>query len=304
MAVFTAQRSERIDTFLAKELKISRATVQILIKEGCVFIDAKKVLKASQRVHEGEKVAFVEKKKEKKVALQKNARLPVSCVFENKNVLVISKPAGVLAHPTHYNKKTTVANWLLAHYPDVKDVGEHSDRPGIVHRLDKDTSGLMVIARTQESFFNLKHQFASRTMHKKYFALVLGVPKERSGEIDYPLSVSLKGTVKRKADTRTNKGTPALTKWRVKETFGKDFALLEVEPKTGRTHQIRVHLAAIHHPVVGDPLYGGKLTKQLGLKRQFLHAFYLKLKDVDDQVIAVEISLSRDLEDVLAHIPH
>jgi 23S rRNA pseudouridine1911/1915/1917 synthase len=299
MALFTAESPERIDTFLAKETQESRTKIQEAIKGGLVFVNATKILKPSFRLCIGDKIAFTAPKKPEAQALVPTPHLPIRIVFENNNLIVIEKPAGILSHPTFYDREGTVVNWLLAHYPDIKTVGDNPERPGLVHRLDKNTSGLMVVAKTQESFLNLKRQFQDRTIHKKYVALVVGVPKETSGIIDYPLLVSLGGTVKRKVDKKKIAGTPALTHWKTIRTFGETYALLEVEPKTGRTHQIRVHLAAIHHPVVGDPLYGGKLAMQLGLPRQFLHAYYLEFKDLDATALSFESQLPSDLQEVI-----
>ncbi|PIT92828.1 MAG: RluA family pseudouridine synthase [Candidatus Harrisonbacteria bacterium CG10_big_fil_rev_8_21_14_0_10_42_17] len=305
MAVFTAEQrnhGERLDVFLSKQLNLPRATIQLLIKGGSVFINAKKILKSSQRVRENDRVAFAERKQTKQALVAPNASVPLTLVFENQNVVVIEKPAGILSHPTKFNRDYTVVNWLLAHFPEMKLVGDHEERPGLVHRLDKDTSGLMVAARTEEAFYNLKAQFAQHTISKQYLALVLGIPKERSGTITFPINVSLKRTVKRKVDRSHKTGTPATTHWKIRKTFADTFALLDVKIETGRTHQIRVHLAAIHHAVVGDRLYGGRPAMELGLKRQFLHAYSLSFKDVDGNILAFEIDLPKDLQDVLSRI--
>lgn len=207
-------------------------------------------------------------------------------LYQDKNVLAINKPAGLLVHPTRISKEKTLIDWLLKNYPEVKNVGDDPKmRPGIVHRLDKDTSGVMVIARNQKAFEYLKKLFQTKQIKKTYIALVWGKIEQRSGIIEKPLGLKT-GSLKR--TVRTEKARmvkEAKTIYRVKkyvvlrqaqDNKVVDATLLEVEPLTGRTHQIRVHLASIGHPVVGDTLYSRRVVPA-GLKRQFLHAESIEL---------------------------
>ncbi|MBI2024894.1 MAG: RluA family pseudouridine synthase [Candidatus Harrisonbacteria bacterium] len=192
-------------------------------------------------------------------------------LYQDADVVVINKPAGLLVHPVKISTEPTLTAWLLEKFPEIRNVGDDPEnRPGIVHRLDKATSGVMVIPRTQKAFEFIKNQFQKRTVKKTYIALVWGKVAQTSGLIDKPLAIKTGST---KRTTRIIGGKmvkEAKTAYRVKKLIG-NFTLLEVEPLTGRTHQIRAHLASIGHPVVGDKIYGKKLPPE-GLSRMFLHA--------------------------------
>ncbi len=200
-------------------------------------------------------------------------------IYEDKDVVVLNKPAGLLVHPikAHPNPKKTLVDWLIKKYPSIKKVGDEPDnRPGIVHRLDQGTSGVMIAAKNQKAFEFLKRQFQSRQTRKVYTTLVWGTFDMRSGIIEKPIGIktgTLKRTVKIDADTKLVKD--AKTIYRVVQEIG-PYSLVEVEPLTGRTHQIRVHLAALKHPVVGDRLYSQRDVPE-GMTRMFLHASSLEL---------------------------
>lgn len=207
--------------------------------------------------------------------------LPV--IYEDNDLVAIDKPAGIMTHPDGRSSEETVSDWFAARYPQSAHVGETQKlqdgteilRPGVVHRLDRETSGILVLAKTPEAHAFLKSAFQNREIEKSYLAFVHGVPKERKGRIEFSIGRSRKDFRLRSAQPKA-KGAlrEAITEYEVLADTGKS-ALLLVRPLTGRTHQIRVHLKAIHHPVIGDELYGPGKGAALGLSRLALHAFRL-----------------------------
>lgn len=276
---------QRLDIFCsAYSPDKSRSRLQKAIKEGEIVVNGD-VVKPSYAVREGDlvlvaasDVAVVEPGEEEEVP-------DIQIVHEDKDLVVIDKPAGVLVHPTgadSLNSLNTVAGWFKQRYPEAAEVGEDSARPGIVHRLDKNTSGLMVLAKTDSSFESLKKQFKKLGAKKEYLALVYGVPGMGEGRINQAISRSKKNPSRRtivpKEKDFLMKGKPAITEWKKECSFGDKFALLRVFPLTGRTHQIRVHMHFIGHPMVGDELYVFKRQKPpVGAGRQLLHAEKLTL---------------------------
>lgn len=235
-------------------------------------------------------------------------------IYKDKNFLAVYKPAGLLVHPVKLESgDPALTDWLLENYPEVKNVGDLPTgrqviqiRPGIVHRLDKDVSGIMLVARNQKYFEYLKNLFQTRQIKKNYLALVYGKIKSKTGIIDKPISIK-SGTIKRTVwHGKDEKG--AVTEYRVikflklkvesDEEKEQIFSLVEVSPKTGRTHQIRIHLASIGHPIVGDTLYGKK-TNPFNLKRIFLHAESLEFSPAEGERIKLEAALPEELEDLL-----
>lgn len=198
-------------------------------------------------------------------------------IFEDKEILILNKPFGLLVHGTKHSNESTLVDWLLQTHPETRGIGEDPERPGIVHRLDKDTGGIMVVAKTQSSYERLKHLFSSRKMEKKYIALVWGIIKHDTGIIDKPIGFK-RGEAKRTTHT-TKKTREALTEYRVRTRYkNASMTLVELVPKTGRTHQLRVHMASIGHPIVGDKLYGRKnFTLPFELPHQFLFAYSLEI---------------------------
>ncbi len=207
----------------------------------------------------------------------------IPVVYENKNLLVVDKPAGILVHPVKNEKNT-----LIDYFPSTK----------LIHRLDRDTSGLLLLAKNKNTYNWLKDQFKSRKVTKKYLALVQGTPKQKTGIITKSISRSKKrGRIQTTAPI--GKRRTAITRYKLLKSYGK-YSLLEVSPKTGRTHQIRVHLASIGHPIVGDEKY--KFKRQSSppeLDRQFLHASYLKFKTPEDKIIELESKLPEKLAKIL-----
>ena len=233
----------------------------------------------------------------------------LNIVYEDKNFLVLNKPAGVVVHPDKNHAQNTLVQEIVKEYPEIRKVGEDLTRPGIVHRLDKDTSGILVVARNQETFDYLKSIFQKREIKKTYLVLVSGVIKNDNGVIDLPIGRSRKDSRRRIAGKgASGKLREAVTEYKVVKRFS-DFTFLEARPLTGRTHQIRAHFAAISRPVACDKIYGGKNLRHppfmaeadcpAGLVRQFLHAWKLEFVSSSGARMSFEADLPKDLGEVL-----
>ncbi|MBI3305058.1 RluA family pseudouridine synthase [Candidatus Parcubacteria bacterium] len=233
--------------------------------------------------------------------------MDLKVISETAAYVVVNKPAGVLTHPTSRAEPDTIIAAVLKRWPEVGRVGDSTIRPGLVHRLDRDTSGALIIAKTQRMFTELKSLFQKRKVNKTYLALVHGTVREDEGFVDLAIGRSTKGSVRRvTALSRVAKDLKsARTRFRVLKrlTAGKtDFALLEISPETGRTHQIRVHLAHLGHPVAGDELYRQKRTAPpTGLKRLFLHALRLEIPFPDGEK-TFESPLPAELKTILSSL--
>ncbi|HLM84342.1 MAG TPA: RNA pseudouridine synthase [Candidatus Bathyarchaeia archaeon] len=207
-------------------------------------------------------------------------------IFENQDIIVVDKPAGLAVHPGVGTEEKTLVDFLLEKFPEIKTVGDVPEiRPGIVHRLDKETSGVMVVARNQKTFEYLKDLFKNRKIEKKYLALVFGTLKEKEGKVEGEMGRSKKDFRKQslvRGKISVRKERYSLTHYAVKKEFEK-YSLLEVSPKTGRMHQIRVHLHSIGHPIVGDKKYTFKAFKNISAPRMFLHASSLSFTGPDGE---------------------
>jgi 23S rRNA pseudouridine1911/1915/1917 synthase len=229
-------------------------------------------------------------------------------LYEDKDLLLVDKPAGWLVHGVYHkgeakHNEETLVDWIANKYPEIKDIGDvPAQRGGIVHRLDRETSGVMVIARTQESFVYLKKLFQTRDIHKTYQALVWGNLKNDSGVIDKPISI-IDGSVKRTV-FKGKMSREAVTEYKVLGRYvgeGEPLTLVEVSPKTGRTHQIRVHFSSMGHSVVGDKLYGKK-GSIAGLERQFLHAYKIEFTSPSGKKIIGMSELPAELSNIVASL--
>ncbi len=264
--ILTANREdagERLDLFLSRfGLWPSRSFVQKIIANGGVTIDGK-VLKASYRLEEGDRITV--SWEEPKPLMAEPEAIPLDILYEDADLIVVNKPRGMVVHPAAGNYRGTLVNALLDHCRDLSGIGGVI-RPGIVHRLDKDTSGILVAAKNDFAHLHLAAQLKARTMKRVYQVLVHGNPPE-SGRVEAPIG---RDPVARKKMAVVANGKPAATNYRVVEYFSK-FALLEARLESGRTHQIRVHLSYIGYPVVGDPLYGRK-REIVPISGQALHA--------------------------------
>jgi 23S rRNA pseudouridine1911/1915/1917 synthase len=270
--ISSADAGQRLDVFcVAHAPGASRAAIQRAIKNGDIQVNQETV-KPRQIVREGDVVSItLPEAAEAQAAEVAIPECPI--IYEDRDVVVIDKPAGLAVHPGAGQPQATVAAWFAARYLDSVSVGD-PDRPGIVHRLDKDTSGVLILAKTQKAYDHLKSQFERRRAHKDYLALVFGVPGEPKGRINRALLRSKHNPLRRTIDPA---GKEAVTEWRLEEKFARH-ALLRVWPLTGRMHQIRVHLHFLGFPIVGDALYVFKRQKPPhGVRRQLLHAEKLTL---------------------------
>jgi 23S rRNA pseudouridine1911/1915/1917 synthase len=291
----------RLDVYLASQFEgWSRARLQRLIENEDVLVNGK-VAKPSYKLREHDEIEVELIAPPADFFTPEN--IPLEIVYEDETLAVVNKPAGLVVHPAAGTPSGTLANALAYHFQQLPDRGV---RPGIVHRLDRDTSGLLVVAKTEAALENLSDQFRDRTVFKSYLALVHGRVAS-SGKVDQPLA--------RDPSNRTRMavvrgGRNALTLYRVRQAFDR-FTLLDVELKTGRTHQIRVHLEWLKHPVVGDETYGGGRDNTIqdpqlrarirNLKRQFLHAEKLGFKHpVSQEFVKFESALPKDLTELLA----
>ena len=258
-----SDEGQRLDTYVASLLnRLSRSQVQRLIQDGLVRVNGSPA-RPSSRIKRGDSVHIeaMPRGLEEKPLPEK---LPLRIVYEDQDIIVVDKPPGLTVHPAPGHPRGTLVNALLARYPELEAVGEPS-RPGLVHRLDADTSGLMVVARSPRSYADLSRQLKEHSFTKVYLALVKGRLQPAEGVIDAPIARNPRSRQKMGV---VEGGRASLTEYRTIEALD-GFTLLEARLKTGRTHQIRVHMSAIGHPIAGDSKYGGRATF---LRRQFLHA--------------------------------
>jgi len=285
-------RGKRLDSYLAEQMPaLSRSRIERLIAEGKVTVNGA-ATKAGYRLRGGE-VIEVSLPPERSAELVPED-IPLHIVYEDKEMLAVDKPAGMVVHPAPGHESGTLVNALLAHWPELASL----DRAGIVHRLDRYTSGLLLVAKTEEIRQMLQDQFRHRQVQKVYLALVMGRLTPREGRIEAPLG---RDPLHRQKMAVVSHGRPASTGYRVCEYLGK-FTFLEVYPRTGRSHQVRVHLSAVGHPVVGDRVYGPP-SDPLKLGRYFLHAWRLGFTHPSEAVwIQLETELPPALTQVLEEL--
>ncbi len=262
----------RLDRFLSQKLKdysLSRSTIQKLIEEGRILLNSKRA-KQSVKVTIGDVITVILPEKREVGLIPEKIDLDI--IYEDDSIIVLNKPAGMVVHPSPGHNSGSLVNALIAYTDNLSTVGAPL-RPGIVHRLDKDTSGVIVIARNDFAHYNLASQFLKREVKKLYRCIVAGSVKKDSGRIEKFIGRS-EGD-RKKISSRTRYGKVSLTEWKVMERFN-NFTMLNVLPHTGRTHQIRVHLSEMHHPIIGDRIYGGKralhLPEGIDGRHLYLHA--------------------------------
>jgi 23S rRNA pseudouridine1911/1915/1917 synthase len=296
-----ALAGERVDRVVSMLTDLPRAEVAALIEDGGVRIGGRTVTTRSRRVREGDRLEVDVPERPEAAALAPDPSVVLSVVHVDESVIVVDKPAGLVVHPGAGNPMGTMVQGLLAAYPDLAalpDAGAgEPDRPGIVHRLDAGTSGLLVVARTPDAYHSLVAQLSARDVTRQYRALVLGVVEANAGEIDAPIGRADADPTRM---TVANAGREARTRYEVRERFAEPVPVTELACRleTGRTHQIRVHLAAIGHPVVGDARYGGA-RPALPLRRPFLHAELLGFRHpASGEAVSFDSPLPADLVEV------
>ncbi len=299
---------QRLDVFCTTQMVgYSRSALQKAIKEGKVTVNGTPV-KSRYILKSGDDIAIDIQAPIAVVQDPENVPvLKIPIIYEDRDVVVIDKPAGVAVHAGVGIVSGTIADWFKARYPDAKDVGEEG-RAGIVHRLDKDTSGVMILAKNETAYIHLKNQFQMRHVRKEYLALVFGVPGGKDGRITRPLMRSRRNPMRRAVVDEKDIATlklrrahkEAATEWQVERKFGSSYALLRVLPFTGRMHQIRVHLHFLGYPIVGDHLYTFKRKKQpQGVKRQLLHAEKLTIELPNEKRKTFIAPLAEDFDEVV-----
>jgi len=266
---------ERIDRYLADHLPdLSRSRIQKLIEQGQVWVNEAICTSKKVDVQEGDRIVLVIPDAEP-LDLQPE-HMPLEILYEDDQLLILNKPAGLVVHPAPGHAGGTLVNALLAHCPDLEGIGG-VQRPGIVHRLDKDTSGAIAIAKTDLAHQNLQAQFKTKTARREYLAIIYGVPATPSGTIDAPIGRHPVDRKKMAVVTEDRGGRRAVTHWQIEERLG-NYTLMRFQLETGRTHQIRVHSAFMGHPVVGDPAYSAGRAIGVRLHGQALHAWKLTLQ--------------------------
>lgn len=279
--------------------EISRSRLKQLIEAGALSVDGKRVDDPAAKARAGQSVELLMPVPEP--AVPQGEDIPLTIVFEDKHVIVLDKQAGLVVHPAAGNRDGTLVNALIAHCGDTLPGIGGELRPGIVHRIDKDTTGLMVVAKTEKAHTSLGKQFAAHAVTRVYKALVWGVPRLLAGTIDADLGRSPLN--RQKVAVLRIGGKPARTHYKVVETFGATAALVECRLETGRTHQVRVHMAHLGHPLIGDPVYGRPRSipgLALGIERQALHAAVLGFHHPGlDRSVLFESELPADFRETL-----
>ncbi len=287
---------ERLDAYIASKLNsISRTNVKRLVEDGNIVVNGR-VQKVSYKVQENDEIN-VEIPEAKELDIQAE-NIPIEVIYEDSDIIVVNKPKGLVVHPANGNWDGTLVNAIMAICKDSLSGIGGEIRPGIVHRLDKDTSGLLIIAKNDKAHLNMSEQIKNREVKKIYYALVRGVIPENEATINMPIGRSTKD---RKKMAVTKDGKEAITHFKVIERFPK-YTLLEVKIDTGRTHQIRVHLSEIGYPVVGDEVYSnGK--NEFGVHGQLLHAKSLDFKHpITGKQMHLEAELPEEFSNVLKRL--
>jgi 23S rRNA pseudouridine1911/1915/1917 synthase len=282
--------SARIDRYLAEELPdLSRSRIQQLIEQGKVQVNDKVCTSKKISLKVGDRITLEIPEAQPLELIPQD--IPLDILYEDEQLLILNKPAGLVVHPAPGHPNGTLVNAVLAHCPNLPGIGG-VQRPGIVHRLDKDTTGAIAIAKTDIAYQHLQAQLQAKTARREYLGVVYGAPKTESCTVDLPVGRHPQDRKKMAVVPVEEGGRSAITHWRVKERLG-NYTLIHFQLETGRTHQIRVHSAKIGHPIVGDPVYGSGRSVGVNLPGQALHAWKLK----------VQHPISGDWIEVIAQLP-
>lgn len=288
--------SERLDTFVSTKSGLTRSRVKKLIKLGAVTVNSRPKIKTSHKLRSGDRVELVIPDEPEGILVPED--VPLDIIWEDEHIIVVNKPPGMVVYPAAGNRSGTLMNALVSKCNIAASAGAPL-RPGIVHRLDKETSGTIVIAKDDLSYHDLVGQFKNRKVEKFYLALLSGNLKEEKGEIKAAIGRSLSD--RKKMSTKTKKGKEALTWFEVIERFG-PATMAKIRIITGRTHQIRVHFASIGNPVLGDRTYGRKTSIRIGnrtvpFRRQMLHAHTIKFRHpVNGDIMEFTAPVPKDME--------
>ena len=286
---------ERVDRVIAFFSGLSRSKVSDLISKRLILRNGIPIKKGSEIVHTNDQISMPNLVDEAVEEIASDESIDFEVVFEDDSVIVVSKPSGLIVHPGSGIANGTLVNGLAAQFPDLREIGDPT-RLGLVHRLDKGTSGLLIVARTPEALDNLKFQMQERDIHRQYFAIVAGHVESKKGVVDAPLGRDPKNPLKRAV---INSGKYARTHYEIDQKYESPFKVstLNCRLETGRTHQIRVHLAAIGHPVLGDDLYGGRtsfnIENRLALHAQMLTFLHPKTKNLMNFESPLPVELTR-----------
>lgn len=291
---FEVENPERLDKAITESIdEVSRGKAQAAIRDGRVRLNGEPCLKASTRLEPGDKVEVLLEVEREETLLAEN--IPLNVLYVDEHVIVINKAAGMVVHPGAGNKHGTLVNALLYQWPELRNVGE-AGRPGIVHRLDKETSGVLIVARTNEAYKWLVRQFKTRKASKRYLALVDGHPPTPSGRIE--ANIGRDEVHRQRMTVKYGKSRAAISEYKTVQSYARH-TLLEVHPHTGRTHQIRVHLAFIDVPITGDKVYGRRKLS-IPIERFFLHANKLGIVLPGDKEATEFVApLPDDLKEIL-----
>lgn len=293
-------QGQRLDVLCTTHLVgHSRSAVQKAIKDEKVLVNGI-AAKTGYVVRIGDVISIAIDAAAPAAPQEPQEPLSIPILYEDHDVVVINKPAGIAAHAGVGLTSGTIADWFHERYPNAVRVGEEDGRPGIVHRLDKDTSGVMILAKNEKAYLHLKKQFKLHRVRKEYLALVFGAPGGKDGRITRPIARSRRNPMRRAVD---EEGKEAVTHWQIEKKFGSSYALIRVFPLTGRMHQIRVHLHFLGYPIVGDQLYTFKRKKQpAGATRQLLHAEKLMLQLPNEKKKVFTAPLPDDFQSVLTAV--
>jgi 23S rRNA pseudouridine1911/1915/1917 synthase len=287
-------QGKRIDLWLAENLSdISRSRVQKLINEEQILVNGKICTNKKTLLKLGDEVII-------NIPVPTSSELiaediPLDILYEDEFLIIINKPANLVVHPAPGHSQGTLVNALLAHCPDLQSIGG-VERPGIVHRLDKDTTGAIVVAKTEPVLHHLQAQIKAKTAKREYLGFIYGCPREESGVINLPIGRHFRDRQKMAIVPVEKGGKPAITHWQIQERFG-NYSLLHFRLETGRTHQIRVHISQLGYPIIGDPLYSSSHSVRVNLTGQALHAVCLTLTHpITGNIITAKAPLPQELE--------